>query len=62
MLGRSLIYNRNNIAGAAISMDGFLPQIPRLDKHKSLQPNKSFMERQFNISFQSLTFEEENVM
>jgi hypothetical protein len=26
-----------NFAGAAISIDGFLQQIPRLDKHKSLQ-------------------------
>jgi hypothetical protein len=38
--------------------DGYLPQIPRRDKHKSYhRSNESFVEGQFNVSALSLTFE-----
>jgi hypothetical protein len=37
-------------AGAAISIDDFMPQIPKRDKHKSNKSNQCFVEGQFNVS------------
>jgi hypothetical protein len=44
-------------AGAATSLNGRLPQIPRLDILNHYISNESFVEGQFNVTAQSLTLE-----
>jgi hypothetical protein len=47
----------NCLIDAAISVDGYLPQIPRRASMSYYIPNKRFVEGQFNLNTQSLILE-----